>query len=83
MPLMRCQADGKDGWKWGSSGKCYTGPEGKGKAKKQGRAIEREKHMNGQLSEESPADLADLYVDEAEEAPPADVLKEVPDNTTV
>ena len=24
MPLVRCQEDGKPGWKFGESGKCYT-----------------------------------------------------------
>jgi hypothetical protein len=24
MPLTRCSEDGKPGWKWGESGKCYT-----------------------------------------------------------
>jgi len=24
MPLMRCQKDGKPGWKFGDSGFCYT-----------------------------------------------------------
>lgn len=24
MPLMRCQMDGKSGWKWGENGTCYT-----------------------------------------------------------
>jgi len=24
MPLQRCQLNGKQGWKWGASGKCYT-----------------------------------------------------------
>lgn len=40
MPLKRCQIDGKDGWKWGDSGKCYPGPTGKKKAIAQGIAIE-------------------------------------------
>lgn len=40
MPLQRCQKDGKKGWKWGSNGKCYTGPDAKQKAEQQGRAIE-------------------------------------------
>lgn len=40
MPLQRCQDQGKNGWKWGDSGKCYTGPDAKEKAKKQGQAIE-------------------------------------------
>jgi hypothetical protein len=37
MPLKKC---GKNGYKWGDSGKCYTGPDGKKKALKQGLAIE-------------------------------------------
>lgn len=40
MPLKRCQINGKDGWKWGDEGKCYTGPQGKKKAIAQGIAIE-------------------------------------------
>lgn len=40
MPLKQCNVDGKSGWKWGDSGHCYTGPEGKKKAIKQGIAIE-------------------------------------------
>lgn len=40
MPLKQCTSDGKSGWKWGDEGKCYTGPDAKEKAKKQGRAIE-------------------------------------------
>ena len=37
MPLKRC---GKNGWKWGNSGHCYEGPNGKKKAIKQGIAVE-------------------------------------------
>ena len=40
MPLKKCSQDKKSGWKWGDSGKCYTGPEGKRQAIKQGVAIE-------------------------------------------
>jgi len=40
MPLMRCTNNGVSGWKFGESGKCYTGPDAKKKAAKQGRAIE-------------------------------------------
>lgn len=40
MPLKKCSEDKKSGWKWGDSGKCYTGPEGKKQAIKQGVAIE-------------------------------------------
>ena len=39
MPLMKCQSKKKSGYKYGKSGKCYTGPNAKEKAKKQGRAI--------------------------------------------
>lgn len=62
MPLKRCQDDGKDGWKWGDSGKCYTGPGAKEKAKKQGRAIERQKHLDNQASTETPKDLLNLHI---------------------
>jgi len=40
MPLKKCSEGGKSGWKWGTNGKCYTGPDGKKKAIKQGVAIE-------------------------------------------
>lgn len=43
MPLNRCSIteDGKkkNGWRWGSSGVCYTGDGAKKKALKQGLAI--------------------------------------------
>lgn len=50
MPLERCQKDGKEGVKYGPTGKCYTYTTEEGKkraveqAKKQGRAIEASKH---------------------------------------
>jgi len=40
---MQCQKDGKPGWKWGHNGACYTGPDAKQKAIKQGYAFEPEK----------------------------------------
>lgn len=48
LPLKRCNAEGKPGWKWGDSGNCYPYTSGnvpseraaKGKALRQGRAIE-------------------------------------------
>ena len=40
MPLKKCSEDKQSGWKWGDQGKCYTGPEGKRKAIRQGVAIE-------------------------------------------
>jgi len=39
MPVQRCQKNGKQGWKWGQSGKCDLGSGGKAKAARQGRAI--------------------------------------------
>lgn len=39
MPIKRCQINGKDGWKYGDVGKCYTGPNGKQKAISQAIAI--------------------------------------------
>ena len=39
MPLQKCQRKNQKGWKYGDSGKCYTGLGAKEKAKKQGRAI--------------------------------------------
>lgn len=33
---MNCSENGKSGWKYGNSGRCYTGPGGKKKAIKQG-----------------------------------------------
>jgi hypothetical protein len=38
MPLKQCSKDGKSGWKYGDSGKCYIGPGAKKKAIKQGLA---------------------------------------------
>lgn len=40
MPLQNCTDSGKSGWRWGKSGKCYTGPQGKKKAIQQGISIE-------------------------------------------
>ena len=38
MPVKRCKANGKQGYKWGNSGKCYTCKNAKAKAERQGRA---------------------------------------------
>lgn len=40
MPLKKCTNNGSSGWRWGDSGKCYTGPNGKKQAIKQGIAVE-------------------------------------------
>ena len=39
MPVQRCSKSGKSGWKWGASGKCYSGPGAREKAERQGRAV--------------------------------------------
>lgn len=39
MPLEKCKINNKPGWRWGKQGKCYTGPEAKKKAVKQGLAM--------------------------------------------
>ncbi len=39
MPIKECQINGESGYKWGDAGKCYTGPDAKDNAIKQGVAI--------------------------------------------
>jgi len=51
MPLKKCTKDGASGWKWGDSGHCYTGPDAKNKALKQGRAIESNKSKSTRMEE--------------------------------
>jgi len=43
MPIQKCQKNGKSGSKFGSKGTCYTGKGARGKAAKQGRAIQANK----------------------------------------
>jgi hypothetical protein len=38
MPLTKCTSGSKSGYRWGSKGKCYIGPDAKKKALKQGYA---------------------------------------------
>lgn len=57
MPLTKCSVNGASGWRWGSKGHCYTGPDGKKQAIKQALAIEgpdkfkaiQEGHSKGEL----------------------------------
>ena len=68
MPLKRCSENKKSGWKWGDSGKCYTGPEGKKKAIRQGISIEgperfKEKACNT-LSLDDSNDLTEAMLQE-------------------
>lgn len=39
MPIKRCTSNGKQGFKYGNSGKCYTGKSARRKAEKQAKAI--------------------------------------------
>ena len=53
MPLVRCSKDGKSGWKWGKDNtSCFTGPNGKKQAIKQGVAIEGPEKFAAEASEE-------------------------------
>ena len=65
MPLKKCSSDGKSGWKWGDSGKCYTGKDGKKKAIKQGVAIEGPDKFKEKASKnpELKQDLTELLLD--------------------
>lgn len=40
MPVMACQSEGKDGYKWGDNGVCFTGVGAREKAEAVGQAIE-------------------------------------------
>jgi hypothetical protein len=46
MPIKTCTKDGKSGFKYGDSGKCYTGKDAKAKAAKQARAIRASQARN-------------------------------------
>jgi hypothetical protein len=37
MPIHACQLDGKQGFQWGDSGKCYTYEEGNEESRKRAR----------------------------------------------
>lgn len=57
MPLMQCSKDNKSGWKFGDSGRCYTGPNAKKQAARQGAAIEISKKKRGEASIEDFQEL--------------------------
>lgn len=71
MPLKKCSENEKSGWKWGDSGKCYTGKDAKKKAIKQGVAIEGPRKFQemascfeGSLSEDDIGFVAEALIDE-------------------
>ena len=51
MPLKKCAVSGKSGYKWGDSGKCYTGRDAKKQAIRQGVAIEGPEKFQEKASE--------------------------------
>lgn len=59
MPVKKCQIEGKDGFKWGDEGKCYTGPDAKKKAIAQGIAIE-----GGDISEYASVEKVSVDYDD-------------------
>lgn len=67
MPLKRCQDGGKDGWKWGDQGHCYTDKEAKQKAIKQGLVIEGPEKFAEIMKRESEKVKSDIeeYFDES------------------
>lgn len=74
MPLMRCKEDGRNGWKYSDSGKCYVGPGAKKKAIRQGIAIQESggpkfesRKGKGRLTEAEMDVLADEMIDRGEE----------------
>ena len=46
MPIFPCKKDGKDGYKAGSDGKCYTGQGSEERAKNQLSAIKSSQGKN-------------------------------------
>jgi hypothetical protein len=70
MPLKKCREGGKSGWKYGDSGKCYTGPGAKKKAIKQGIAIDGPDGFKAE---------AELFADELDQAI-AEMIAFGPDN---
>lgn len=52
MPVKRCQINGKQGWKWGDEGTCYTGPDAKERAIRQGIAALRSQARRAGIDED-------------------------------
>ena len=64
MPLKRCSENNQSGWKWGDSGKCYTGPDAKKKAIKQGIRIEGPKKFAAKAGKTiDKGDFEDMVLD--------------------
>ena len=67
MPVKSCTINGKKGYKWGNSGKCYTGPGAKKKALRQGAAAYANGYREGKTnSGEYIQQLSDLLIEAIE-----------------
>lgn len=62
MPVMSCEKDGKKGYKYGESGKCYVGEGAKKKAILQGVAMTQKTGEKLELSKEDLSDIEDRPV---------------------
>lgn len=51
MPIQRCSNGDKSGFRYGNSGRCYTGPGAKKKAQKQAVAINLSQKRAGKTPE--------------------------------
>lgn len=56
--------NGKSGWKYGDSGKCYTGPDAKKNATKQGLAIDGPDKFKKEEASQRPLSLLELVDEE-------------------
>lgn len=46
MPIQKCTKNGQSGHQFGDSGTCYTGPNSKKRAARQGRAIKAQQNTS-------------------------------------
>jgi hypothetical protein len=66
MPIMSCTVNGKKGYKWGPSGKCYTGPNARNRAAAQAAAAYshgfREKNLTAEQIKDMGNAIAEVVV---------------------
>jgi hypothetical protein len=60
MPIKPCSKNGKEGYKWGDSGTCYTGKNGRAQAGRQAAAAYANGYRGETKSEE--VELLRLYM---------------------
>jgi hypothetical protein len=64
MPITRCLRNGKAGWKWGSNGFCFIGPEAREKARDQAlAAIASKARKDGAKTDEEVQAYIDQHSD--------------------